>query len=99
MKKQYLYHYTKEETEIAMNSGKCWVCERTLEDDCCKLMMNQYGCDICGGSFDPDYGGKTDVYIWQEVEETLSGKKWTTFHFNPRMKGDGKVCGWCIQGY
>tara|TARA_R100001443_G_scaffold25557_1_gene38443 strand:+ start:10905 stop:11114 length:210 start_codon:yes stop_codon:yes gene_type:complete len=47
--KKYLYEYTKEETE-----DPDW--EKSLG----KLFRYQYGCNGCGGSFDPNYGGEIE---------------------------------------
>ena len=59
----YKYEYTEGETNEAMKNGNCWVCEKPLNNSyplCCKGMMYQYGCNGCGGSFDPNYGGEIE---------------------------------------
>ena len=64
---KYKYEYTKEEVDKAMKNGKCWVCEKSIGDaecvddfNCCKIVRDQYGCNGCQGSFDPDYGGEIE---------------------------------------
>ena len=47
--KKYLYEYTKEETE-----------DPDWEKNLGKLFRYQYGCNGCGGSFDPNYGGEIE---------------------------------------
>tara|TARA_R110002051_G_scaffold321564_4_gene409563 strand:- start:1590 stop:1841 length:252 start_codon:yes stop_codon:yes gene_type:complete len=64
MKKIFLYHYTQDEVDEAVANDKCWVCEEPRMMDrvagCCKNMRYQYGCNGCGGSFDPNYGGEIE---------------------------------------
>tara|TARA_R100000234_G_C4927584_1_gene146977 strand:+ start:313 stop:582 length:270 start_codon:yes stop_codon:yes gene_type:complete len=45
----YKYEYTKEETE-----------DPNWEKSLGKLFRYQYGCNGCGGSFDPNYGGEIE---------------------------------------
>ena len=66
--KKYWYHYTEDEVEDAISNGVCWVCDTSVaenadtvyEFNCCSAVLNQYGCNGCGGSFDPDYGGEIE---------------------------------------
>ena len=54
--------HTKDEIDIAEESGICFACNEAIET-CgyeCKEMMQQYGCNMCGGSFDPNYGGEVE---------------------------------------
>ena len=46
---KYLYEYTKEETE-----------DPHWKESLGKLFRYQYGCNGCGGSFDPSYGGEIE---------------------------------------
>jgi len=46
----YIYHNTKEETE-----------DTDWEESLGKLFIYQCGCESCGGSFDVDYGGETNI--------------------------------------
>ena len=34
--------------------------DTVYEFNCCSAVLNQYGCNGCGGSFDPDYGGEIE---------------------------------------
>ena len=63
----YLYDYTKDDVEEAIANGVCWVCDTSIGDvhciddfNCCSAVLDQYGCNGCGCSFDPDYGGETE---------------------------------------
>jgi len=63
----YLYEYKKEELDDAISNGVCWVCDTSIGDaecvddfNCCSAVLDQYGCNGCGGSFDPDYGGEIE---------------------------------------